>query len=250
VSRSPGAHRLCHHQKEADHEAPPYRDGSPPASHQGQREPIDFNGQCSDDRDLLLLPGALLDFHKKRFDAVTVASLSENVGAGARDVESHPIEGDVAAVTCGHAGPTRSRWALEDTVDDFAFTVSRARNFLAVDRVAVLALALLLLGGEEGLLHLVVEVLVEAPAPGHGDALVAAEHKAVVAIAALPALPRALHRAVDAAAGLAAAPGAALVVAVRGTRDTCRETRAFVRSEGTTGQIRRVPCNGGHHRAQ
>lgn len=184
-------HRLCHQhiwaRKETDDQVPPYHHISLLASRQGQREPVDFDGQRLDAGDLRLLPAVLLDFHDKRFDAVTAAGLGEDVGAGARDLESQPIKGEIVAVTGGYAGPGSSGLALEDAIDDFAFAAFRARNFLAVDHAASLALTFLLLGGEEGLLRLVVEALVEAPAPGHGDALVAAEHKAVVAHAALPA---------------------------------------------------------------
>lgn len=226
-----------------DHEVPPYHDISSLASCQGQREPVDFNGQRSDAGDLLLLPGFLRDFHNKRSDVVAGAGLSEDVRAGARDVESHAVEGDVVAVTGDHAGPERGRYALVDTVDDFAFAVSGARHLLAVHSAASLALTFLLLAGEEGLLHLVVEVLMEAPAPGHGDALVAAVHEAFVAHAALPAPLRAFHRGVDAAAGLAAALGADLVVAVCRTRNTCRKARRRVRSKETTGRIRQFSGN-------
>lgn len=92
-----------------DHKVPPYHDSSPLASRQGQREPIDFDGQCVDAGDLPLLPGVLLDFHNKWLDIVTGAGLSEDVGAGARDVESQSIEGHIVAVTSGHTGPRRGR---------------------------------------------------------------------------------------------------------------------------------------------
>lgn len=206
------------------HERLPYHDISPLAACQGQGVPVDFNGQCLDAGDFPLLPGVLLDFHNKGFDVVTGTGLREGVGTGARDVESHPVERDIVAVTGGHTGLEHGGRALEDPIDDFAFAASGA-SFLAGDSTAGLALTFLLLGGEEGLLRLVVEALVEASALGHGDALVAAVHETFVADTALLALLRAFQPGVEAAAGLPAVLRADLVVAVCRAWNICHQNQ-------------------------
>lgn len=105
--------------------------------------------------------------------------------------------------------------------DPLAAAFGRSRNFVAVHHAVGVALALLQLGGVEELFHLVVGTMMEATAAGHGDALIAAEHEALVAHAALPAPLGAAQRGEDAAAGPAAIQSTQLVVAVGRAGNPC-----------------------------
>lgn len=103
------------------------------------------------------------------------------------------------------------------------------------------ALAHLLLCGVEHLPLFVVDSMVAAATVGHGDALVTAEHEAVLTCAALAAPPWA--RGEVSAAGVLAGVRAELIRAVGRTGNICQETMGFIRNQEIPSQILEVSWN-------
>lgn len=105
------------------------------------------------------------------------------------------------------------------------------------------ALAHLLLCGVECLPLFVIDSMVAAATVGHGNALIATEHEAVLTHAALAAPPWACGRV--STAGVLAGVGAELIGAVGRTGNICQERMGFMRNQEIPSQNLEDSCNSG-----
>lgn len=145
------------------------------------------------------------------------------------------------SVTCGHTGAGHLRGTLEDTINDLPWATVRTGSILALHTATRETLAHLLLCGVERLPLFVVYSMVTAATVGHGDALIAAEHEAVLTRAALAAPPWARDRV--STTGVLAGVGAELIGAVGRTGNICQETMGFMRNQEIPSKILEVSWN-------